>query len=193
MEIPDKTTYGPGPWQDEPDQLDFESHGFACRIIRPHHGALCGYVGVPVGHPWHGKGYDDIEVSIHGGLTYASGQYPSGEQATPATVPPLWWIGFDCAHGGDLCPGLKAQLRDLGHDPIDTGEVYRDTAYVRGEVESLACQAAGAVAPSLSRRQRAWFLFLLESLPTKGGEYTQYPGAIVDHLRAAIESAPVAE
>lgn len=54
-----------------------------------------GYVKLPKGHPWYGKDYDDIKVSVHGGLTYSrqEGKY--------------WVIGFDCAHFNDTpatCP-----------------------------------------------------------------------------------------
>jgi len=53
--------------------------------------ALCGYVMVPKSHPYHGKGYDNdnVDVSVHGGLTFSDG-FRSG-----------WWFGFDCAHSGD--------------------------------------------------------------------------------------------
>ena len=30
-----------------------------------------GYVVIPKGHPLHGKGYDEIDVDVHGGLTFA--------------------------------------------------------------------------------------------------------------------------
>jgi hypothetical protein len=48
------------PWLREPDRLHFERHGLPCVINRVEHsGSLCGYVGVPAEHPWHGKGYGD--------------------------------------------------------------------------------------------------------------------------------------
>lgn len=56
-----KSEWGPGPWQDEPDRLDWtdEATGLPCRIIRaPVTGALCGYVGVRDGHPWYGLPYN---------------------------------------------------------------------------------------------------------------------------------------
>jgi len=57
-----KEQWGPGPWQDEPDRLDWrdERTGLHCAIRRNDlFGNLCGYVGVPVGHPFHGWSYDD--------------------------------------------------------------------------------------------------------------------------------------
>jgi len=59
------------------------------------HGFANGYVGVPKGHPWFGKGINDIEVRIHGGLTYS-------EDRLPFRSPDgLWWVGFDTCHAFD--------------------------------------------------------------------------------------------
>lgn len=62
-EAPPKSKWGPGPWQDEPDALDWrdEATGFACAIRRNLMltGSLCGYVGVPPGHALHGWSYHD--------------------------------------------------------------------------------------------------------------------------------------
>lgn len=57
----DKSTWGPGSWHDEPDKAQWtdEATGLPCLIVRNHSGSLCGYVGVPETHPWHGKGYSD--------------------------------------------------------------------------------------------------------------------------------------
>ena len=30
-----------------------------------------GYVLIPIGHPLHGKNYDDINVNVHGGLIFS--------------------------------------------------------------------------------------------------------------------------
>ena len=60
-------------------------------------GYRCGYVRVPVNHPWHGKHYDDLSVDIHGGLTFAEPDKPcDGNRPDNA-----WWLGFDCAHYDD--------------------------------------------------------------------------------------------
>lgn len=80
----DKSSWGPGPWDHEPDVLRYVIDGFACFVNRPTlHGALCGYVAIPPGHPWHGKDHDDIheadpDLEVHGGLTFSnltSGDY----------------------------------------------------------------------------------------------------------------------
>jgi hypothetical protein len=72
--------------------------------------ALNGYARVPLeGHPWPGlySDYDDLPVSIHGGLTYGPESY---KDYTELDLPPrrarTWtelggWIGFDTAHAFD--------------------------------------------------------------------------------------------
>jgi hypothetical protein len=57
--------------------------------------ALCAYVGVPEDHPLAGKDYDDLPMSVHGGLTFA--RAGKGE-----TWPANWyWYGWDYGHLGD--------------------------------------------------------------------------------------------
>lgn len=62
------------PWENEPNDERWGTHGLHCRIHRNPYGALCGYVGVPKGHPFHGLWYDAKElkdIQIHGGITFA--------------------------------------------------------------------------------------------------------------------------
>ena len=144
-----------GPWSIEPNSAEWESHGFSCCILRTKLGHLCGYVGVPEGHPAYGTtgtvkvwkksdkptgnylpgfGYiengweGEIGLNIHGGITF--GQKGDFDD--------LWWLGFDCAHSGDLSPeflrGPKVSFFTYG--------TYRDWNYVTGEINSLAKQLA---------------------------------------------------
>lgn len=102
-----------GPWQNEPDRVEFEHKGFPCLMVRqPHSGHWCGYVGLPPGHKFYQKDYQEIEwaADAHGGLTYSNAC--QGDVChTPKEGEPddVWWLGFDCAHSGDYCPG-----HDLG-------------------------------------------------------------------------------
>jgi hypothetical protein len=141
IELPD------GPWHDEPDELDFEASGFACKLCRGPLGAWCGYVGIPAGHPWYGKYYDspDVNAEVHGGLTW------SNEHAGTTTRRDLWWLGFDCSHFLDLVPGMlgldifmRHRVDWPGWGGLARADVYRDLAYVRAETESLAKQAREA-------------------------------------------------
>lgn len=145
----DRTDWDSGPWDDEPDRIEWRSQGMPCLIVRNGSGALCGYVGVPPGHPWHGKGYDYADASVHGGLTYADKCQAGGHichVARPGEPDDVWWLGFDCAHSGDVSPKYTALAKK---NPIFTpgrNERYRDARFVRGEVESLARQALAATA-----------------------------------------------
>lgn len=161
----DKSDWMRGPWDSEPDKLQMvhEETGLPCLIVRGPVGALCGYVGVPEGHPWHGVDYDncgfgpkpegyeeDWYVDVHGGLTFSNacshGDDPAkGVCHVPEAGEPdnVWWLGFDCAHYGDLtCMSYPAHIRDgFGR----SGE-YRDVEYVKAQIANLARQAAKAIA-----------------------------------------------
>ncbi|WP_178914064.1 hypothetical protein [Furfurilactobacillus rossiae] len=70
----------------------------------PELGHLCGYVELPSKHPYYGSDYEDIPVDVHGGLTYAM----QNEE--------YWEIGFDCAHLGDIIPGLIDHISALPNE-----------------------------------------------------------------------------
>src|SRR5690606_28176723 len=57
--VTDRTGWPSGPWDGEPDKAVWvdETTGLDCMIVRGPVGALCGYVGVKEGHPWHGRSY----------------------------------------------------------------------------------------------------------------------------------------
>lgn len=161
----DKTAWGPGPWQDEPDKAQWvdPTTGLDCLIVRNGGGALCGYVGLPAGHPWHGKDYSECltrcgedwcyehspeaAVRVHGGLTFADACANTADESRGICHVPLpgrphdvWWFGFDCAHSGDESPAYSRKYGFGDH------EVYRDVAYVVAECTDLARQLAGVAA-----------------------------------------------
>lgn len=141
-----------GEWDSEPDKvhwIDSESD-LDCLLHRGGQGAWCGYVGVPAGHPAFQKAYDDVNVEVHGGLTYADfcSVAPDGKEHpeegichVPVGGRPhrVWWLGFDCNHGGDLAP---ASLRFDDLPSTFAGEVYRTRAYAERQVTILARQLA---------------------------------------------------
>lgn len=133
----DKSAWGDGPWQSEPDELQFEHAGLQCVVLRNARGGnLNGYVAVPESNPWHGKAYGELPVDVHGGLTF------SGEMRNRSG----YFFGFDCAHAWDLCPGWTAYPASFGW-PTDSYEVYRDLAYVESNVRRLADQLASVYEP----------------------------------------------
>lgn len=140
----DKSTWGPGPWQEEPDRIEWVHLGLPCLMTRTPMGNWCGYVAVPPGHPAYKKNYDDLDLVVHGGLTYSDHC-----QGHICHVPKLgepddvWWFGFDCAHAWDLVPSVKPLLEKLGHPHpgfMDDWATYRAVPYVKKEVERLAHQ-----------------------------------------------------
>jgi hypothetical protein len=112
-----------------------ERTGLPCLIRRNSMGGWCGYVGVPKDHPASGGGYDDVDVDVHGGLTYAGTIDTAKDHPEFATE--LWWLGFDCGHAYDLMPGMMRFQRQFLPDNED---VYRDLDYVRTETTRLASQ-----------------------------------------------------
>lgn len=151
----DKSDWGDGPWLTEPDKIQWqdEATGLPCLIVRNTRvtGALCGYVGVAEGHPDFEKGYDGVEVEVHGGLTFASFCTDSDDESShichrPAPGEPdhVWWLGFDCAHAGDVSPAMDARCRKSPFGTTLHGdgweETYKPIAYVKAEVTQLAAQ-----------------------------------------------------
>lgn len=148
----DRTYWEPGPWDGEPDRKEWRhSSGLACLAVRANTtGAWCGYVGVPPGHPYHGKGYDEVEVEVHWGLTYANAcRGPICHVPAPGESDDVWWLGFDCAHAGDLTPGSEFRLPERLRGRC--GDVYRDEAFVTAEVNRLADQLAEVARLALAR------------------------------------------
>lgn len=137
----DRSIWGNGLWNGEPDKAQWidEATGLDCLIVRvPHSGHLCGYVGVPPGHRFHGKEYDDVPADVHGGLTFADA-CQEGEEFGICHVPEagrpdhVWWLGFDCAHCHDVTPfsGPRGWFQD---------ESYKTLDFVRSECTALAAQ-----------------------------------------------------
>lgn len=140
-----------GPWRNEPDRMSGHDDDTGLPWILLRHSASghwCGYVGVPPGHPWHGRDYDSVYAEVHGGLTFAGPCQPEekGEHRVCHTPQPgesddVWWLGFDCAHLGDLAPARSSGRSRVGRAEW---EQYRDVPYVRAECTQLAAQAAAA-------------------------------------------------
>lgn len=88
-----------------------------------------GYVVIPKGHKLHGMHYDDIDVEVHGGLTYGD---ELTEERLEKMFPDLskediggWIVGFDTAHYDD----------SLTRWPKE--EVQKETERLKIQLESL--------------------------------------------------------
>lgn len=147
----DKSRWGDGPWQTERDCLEWidGTTNLRCMIVRAEWGHLCGYVGVPPGHPAFEQNVFTMSTRLvaHGGCNFNVMQDTECGQ--------VWWFGFDCSHAFDLMPGwaasmekvidasegmgnaLRSAMRNMmNHDP----RIYRDWDYVQHQVEQLALQ-----------------------------------------------------
>jgi hypothetical protein len=161
----DRTGWGPGPWDDEPDKVNWKTKaGLPGMIVRSDvQGVLCGYVAVTKEHPLFGVSYGDGEqpkspedvLSVHGGLTYSNScRGAICHVPDPGEPDDVWWFGFDCGHSFDYSPRFASFMKEKYGEGLFGGEriEYRDVAYVREEVESLASQLA-ALANGPDRRR----------------------------------------
>lgn len=159
----DRSGWGPGPWDGEPDKVQWtdEATGYPCIASRgnPRFGNWCGYVAVPPGHRFHGASYDDVDVEVHGGLTFSASCAEDAPQEIaichvpePGEPADVWWLGWDAGHAFDIAPGLDASTRE--HDPRSLllpenrpaswpVSTYKTLEYVKRECAELARQLAG--------------------------------------------------
>ncbi len=110
--------------------------GFDWVVVHNGCGYRCGYIRVMSGHPWHGKDWEEVDANVHGGLTFAQADEPCDNQGEDDG----WWLGFNCAHAGDVPdPDLPGERYTTG--PIG---VVRSQEYVENECRSLCEQAMEA-------------------------------------------------
>lgn len=153
----DKSGWGDGPWQDEPDKIHWidEATDLDVLMVRGPAGAWCGYVGVTEGHPAFDVDYDSVKpadgeyIDVHGSLTFSAFCSESEDPAEGICHVPfegrphrVYWLGFDCAHAGDLVPKLRGYMTRSSSPLAEymADDVYRDRAYVENEVRHLASQ-----------------------------------------------------
>lgn len=131
-------------WLNEPNEEYYIDRGYACHIWRhTQFGTLCGYVGLPKDHPYYGMDYKDIEndgcFNVHGGLTF-SGFLHSYNVDISIPENDLFWIGFDCAHLGDIQPWI--------YKPLPEGESLESIAGWNALVKSLSQPLPNGDAPT---------------------------------------------
>ena len=104
--------------------------GLKAQVIATPMGHRCGYVSVPAEHPMFGKHYDDVEVTVHGGLTYAEAE----DEA--------WCFGYDCAHWDDAKdPALMSdEYKKAFRNWPGSGGTIKTLDFCVAECESLAKQ-----------------------------------------------------
>ena len=110
----------------------FTYKGFDCKIKRNQSlSFLCGYVRLPEGHKFYKQHYNDIDVDVHGSLTYSQQENDQ------------WVVGFDCGHCFDLCPFEIMVNDDSPYGFMQSGVssgTYRTMEYVESEIKKLVDQ-----------------------------------------------------
>ena len=146
--------WGEGEWVNEIDYMSFCHEGIHCEIKRimafeqsghAFGGHWCGYCMIPKDHPDYDSKEDDFDLDyqVHGGIT------SNGHRADEH------WIGFDCAHSGDLMPSLvsfkkkypspfdidkKFQIPEKFKEHSIFNPTYKNLSFVLEETKSLAEQ-----------------------------------------------------
>lgn len=145
------------PWLKEKEYEFFidKETGYPCEIIRGHELMhLCGYVGVSSESVFYGQNWKQEpteSLDVHGGITYgcdAASHYGERYKLASFVVGTVhgglkggrsktvdWWIGFDCAHAGDMTPS-----KSLPSFNSVFGGVYRDRAYVKEQLRAMCLQ-----------------------------------------------------
>lgn len=102
--------------------------GYPAIVIGMDTGYRCGYIQLPDSHPCAGQDYSELDISVHGGLTYGNGAV----------------FGFDCAHYGDAADVsiMSDAHRELSAwwGIISTYDTIRTTEFCIAECESMAEQ-----------------------------------------------------
>ena len=113
-------------------------------MVGQRHGHRCGYVGLPKYHPMNGADYDDIDINVHGGLTYSENTHKTRYGEEYPVDDERYWLGFDCAHYMDKRdPDLMAKFENPPeiHIPMfdDEGSI-KDMDFVSDELAYMVEQ-----------------------------------------------------
>ena len=129
-------------WDNEFDFYELATKdGWKAYIKRhPNLGHLCGYVAIPPWHPFYGLRCEDINVWVHGGITW-SGFFKGLEGKNERE----YQVGFDCAHFNDLTP-FRKYTTFLSESPI-----YRNVPFVMKELDQLLVQCRSSI-PTFRRQ-----------------------------------------
>src|SRR5881397_2025724 len=105
---PTKKQWGSGPWQAEPDHVEWidEATDMPCIANRNMIlGHWNGYVAIPPGHPYL---ENKVDVKVHGGITFRGPCNKKVGICSEQAREDIEFIGFDCGHCFDLSPGMEA-------------------------------------------------------------------------------------
>ena len=129
-----------------------EFMGYTYSVVFQKGGWRCGYVALPVGHPWITDNPFDLKVDVHGGITYGK---QNKNQCYPISLENnAYWIGWDYNHYQDavspstvreyfgdkeyeVCIAFSNLLLDGGHHYNQT-EVKEDCLEVIKQAAAVA-------------------------------------------------------
>lgn len=109
-------------------------------ILRGHY-SLCAYIGVPEEDAISSIPQEQLQVDVHGGVTFSGPNPGLGEP-----IPRVWWFGWDYAHAGDrvlLPPELDEDIEER-QTPYFEMDLYNQHCHlwtveeVRKEVQRIA-------------------------------------------------------
>jgi hypothetical protein len=130
-------------------EREWKAYGLTCIVVQAREAShRCGYVRVPPTHPSFGKDYNDIDVNVHGGLTF--GQI---EPCTEHEDGQGYWFGFDCAHYQDASYDPNTDISTVSEHTRKLLEImsfadeghYWTQQEVEAECETLAKQLSELV------------------------------------------------
>ena len=77
-----------------PDFSNLLSSSGSTYLTSMYENGVCnGYVALPEGHYYYGENYMNLDIEVHGGLTYGCEEEFNGKK--------YWVLGFDTCHSGD--------------------------------------------------------------------------------------------
>jgi hypothetical protein len=141
------------PWESQPEYTEWvdDTTGYTCAaFFNPGTQTMCGYVFLPVNHPWAGKKWNELSfIQIHGGVTFSQDSHLRFRMIPDGRT---WMVGFDCGHPElDYRPKYPIFMNSfigpiiIGEEgPAGNPEDYKTIDFVKIECSRLAKQAREA-------------------------------------------------
>lgn len=107
--------------------------GYLAAVVLSDKGHRCGYVGITNSHKFFNKDYFDLDINVHGGLTYSkiASTYPSPD------FKGLCVFGFDAGHAWDRLDFEALQLYKLTQEQKDHIEFLKKCQISNSSLKTL--------------------------------------------------------
>lgn len=100
-------------------------------VIRRGAASLCAYVGIPPNHPWATIDIMNIDLPVHGGITYKQ-----AGAVKPGFYEHYIWLGWDYAHFGDAF-FYTAELFRAGGQKWTVPDTFPDVIRAVEEIQTI--------------------------------------------------------